>query len=427
MEKQKNLYIAFVKSNTNAGVLIRKLTGWRYSHISISLDDNLEEYHAFSRLNYKSSFIAGYTKEYKSNYSQLKNKKAEITYYKIPITKKELDKINNFIEDIKNDKEYIFNYPSMFTTTILHGFELYKSYNCITFVTKILTFINKVKLERKYYKYDLNNLEDELKKYYYKEESFIITKLDKPNSFYNNMPYILRKKEEIKLFNECIYRLIFKKPTKKYSIKNDKLIKTKTIKTFNKQSKVYDKSLYGYNPRKNYHKILSRLKLNKDSLIDIGCGTGEVLNIINNTYPNTKLYGLDISKDMIKVAKKKDKSKRIEYVVGDAENIPYKDNSFDILITSESFHHYPNPSKAINEFHRVLKNNAKLILCDMYRPFGIRHIMNIIFKFINTGDVKMYSKKEIIYLLEENGFKIKTYNKYYSSYIIEAINEDNKR
>ena len=102
---QRNLYIAFVRSNTKAGVIIRKLTGWKYSHVSISLDPKLNEYLAFSRLNYKSSFMAGFTKEYRSNYTLMKNKSAEVTYYKIPINKEEYNRIKEFVDEIKKDKE----------------------------------------------------------------------------------------------------------------------------------------------------------------------------------------------------------------------------------------------------------------------------------------------------------------------------------
>ena len=42
---------------------------------------------------------------------------------------------------------------------------------------------------------------------------------------------------------------------------------------------------------------------------------------------------------------------------------------------------------------------------------------------MNTGDIKMYNKKEISYLLTSCGFKMLNYKKYYSSYIIEAVNE----
>lgn len=425
MSKQQFIYVAFVRSNTKAGKIIRKLTGWKYSHVSIALDKAFDKFYAFSRLNYQSSFIAGFTEEYKSNYTLLKETPAEITYYKIPITLNEKNKIMSFLDELSKDKEYIFNYPSMFTTTIIHGFEIYKSYNCITFVSKILSFISSVKLNKKYYKYDLNELENDVKEFYYKKEKFTINKSENTNAFFNDMSYFERKKAELKLLSECFYRLLFKKSSKRYNSKiYEEKIKKQSIKTFNFLSKKYDTSLSGYNPRKNYKLIIDKIKLGKnDVLLDVGCGTGEILNTLANKYKSAKLYGLDISPEMINVAKRKNKSKKINYICGDSEKIPFEDNTFDILITSESFHHYPNSREVLKEFKRVIKPNGKLILCDMYRPIIIRNFMNFMFNFTKTGDVKIYTKNEIFNLLKDYNYKDITWEKYYSSFICEATND----
>lgn len=425
MNKNEYIYVAFVRSNTKAGTIIRKITGWKYSHVSISLEEKLEKFYAFSRLNYQSSFIAGFTEEYKSNYTLLKEKTAEITCYRIPITANEKLKIISFLNEIKFDREYIFNYPSMFTTTILHGFEIYKSYNCITFVSKILSFIDCVNLSKKYYKYDLNELEKDIKEFYYKNEKFKINKLETKNDFFDKISFFERKKAELKLLSECFYRLLFKKSSKRYDYKKyEENIKKQTIKTFNFLAKNYDKSPSGYNPRKNYKLIIEKINLNKNySLLDVGCGTGEILNIIAEKYKKVNLYGIDISPKMIKIAKTKSHAKKINYICGDSEKLPYDDNSFDIVITSESFHHYPNPQKVLNEFKRVIKKNGKLILCDMYRPIIIRNFMNFMFKFTRTGDIRIYTKKEIVNLLKNHNYKNITYEKYYSSFICEAIND----
>lgn len=421
---QEYIYVAFVRSNTKAGKVIRKLTKWKYSHVSITLDKTFSSFYAFSRLNYQSSFIAGFIKEYKSNYTLLKNSPAEITYYRIPISSNEKNKIITFIRELSKDKEYIFNYPSMVTTTIIHGFEIYKSYNCITFVSKILSFIENIKLNKLYYKYDLNELEKEVEKFFYKKEKFTITEPEEENVFYDKISYIERKKAEFKLLNECFYRLIFKTSSKKYSNDSyEETIKKQTIKTFNYLSKNYDKSLSGYNPRKNYKLIIDEIKLKKgNTLLDVGCGTGEILKKLSTKYINVKLYGIDISQEMLKIAKKKDKLSKIKYICCDAESLPFKDNTFDVLITNESFHHYPNPQKALKEFKRVLKDNGKLILCDMYRPIIIRNFMNFMFKFTKTGDVKIYTKNEILNLLEEYDYKNIKLKKYYSSFICTALN-----
>ena len=415
---KKYLYVAFIRSNTKAGKIIRKITGWKYSHVSISLNQKLDEYYAFSRLNYKSSFMASFTKEYKSNYTLMKNTPAEATYYKIPITTNEYNSIKEFVEEIESDSEYIFNYPSMFTTTILHGFELYKSYNCITFVSKILTFISTVNLTKKYYKYDLNELEEDIKDFYYKKETFVVDKIEGNNHFFDDIKYFKRKSEEIKLIRECFYRIIHKRSSKRYN-KNyyEDDIKYKTIRAFNNLSKTYDKGFSGYNPRKNYKRIVDSLKIDdKYKIADIGCGTGELLYLIRKKNSCARLYGIDISPKMIEKAKSK-KIKNVFFSIGDAEKLNFDNNTMDIIITSESFHHYPYPQKALEEVNRVLKPNGLLVLCDMYRPTPIRQAMNFMFKFTNTGDVKMYNRKEITKLISNSNFKIVRNEYFYSSYI----------
>jgi SAM-dependent methyltransferase len=75
------------------------------------------------------------------------------------------------------------------------------------------------------------------------------------------------------------------------------------------------------------------------------------------------------------------------------------------LLCTDSFHHYPAPKRAIAEFYRVLDTNGYLILADFWKPFPIRQVMNIFIPFSNEGDVKIYSKSEIINFLEAGGFQ----------------------
>ena len=65
-----------------------------------------------------------------------------------------------------------------------------------------------------------------------------------------------------------------------------------------------------------------------------------------------------------------------------------------------------------------------LILCDMYRPTPVRQFMNFMFNFTNTGDVKMYTKKEIEKLINKD-FKINHFKYNYSSFIYWCSNEKN--
>ncbi len=425
MVEQKYIYVAFVRSNTAAGAIIRKITGWSYSHVSVSLNRKTGKFYAFSRLNCGSPFWAGFTQEYRSNYSLLKDKPVEITYYKIPVTVEELKKVKAFIYMLSRDKEYIFNYPSMVTTTILHGFRMYKSYNCVTFVSKILSFLNSVELKKKYYKYDLMELEEAVSSFRDGSETVCINCLESPNPFFHKMGFRSCRREEFGLVTECCYRLLFGRSSKKYRSRDcaNIRIKRESSDTFDVLASDYDHSLTGHNPRKNYRMIMRSLQLrDNDVLLDVGCGTGEILTGISAKYPKARLYGLDISRKMLQVAGKKNSDGRITYICGDAEKLPFRDNMFDVLVTSESFHHYPNPQQALREFARVLKPGGRLLLCDMYRPAGVRHFMNFMFHFTRTGDVKIYTVPEITALLRQNGFAVTSKEQHYSGFLCVALN-----
>ena len=73
---------------------------------------------------------------------------------------------------------------------------------------------------------------------------------------------------------------------------------------------------------------------------------------------------MDISSDMIKVARSKLRSDNIEFKVGDVEELPYENETFDIITCAHSFHHYPDQRKAVSEMHRILKDDGMLMVID---------------------------------------------------------------
>ena len=85
-----------------------------------------------------------------------------------------------------------------------------------------------------------------------------------------------------------------------------------------------------------------------DKLLDVGCGTGLT------TEPwNCIRFGIDPSKKLLEKAK--DKNQDIEYKLASAENIPYKDNFFDIVISITAIQNFDNIEKGLKEIKRVGK------------------------------------------------------------------------
>ena len=105
--------------------------------------------------------------------------------------------------------------------------------------------------------------------------------------------------------------------------------------------------------------------------LEIGPGPGYLgLEWLKKTQ-GTRLKGLEISGDMITLAKKNaiedSLSDRIEYYQGDAQSIPFEDNHFDAVFTNGSLHEWAHPENIFNEIARVLKPHGRYMISDLRR------------------------------------------------------------
>lgn len=111
-----------------------------------------------------------------------------------------------------------------------------------------------------------------------------------------------------------------------------------------------------------------------DSVLDVGCGTGEVTLLAKTRAANGKVYGLDPAPEMIAVARKKAarKGRDIDYRVGVIEALPFPDSSLDVVTSSLMMHHLPEELKVrgLAEIYRVLKPGGRLLIADFMRPTG---------------------------------------------------------
>jgi Methylase involved in ubiquinone/menaquinone biosynthesis len=189
-------------------------------------------------------------------------------------------------------------------------------------------------------------------------------------------------------------------------------------KTFDKMATKYENHYYGSQSRILYKKVKLKIeKFKNEFILDLGCGKGLFLEILKEY--KSHLYGADISPEMIKNAQERI-ANYAELKVADSENLPWVDNTFDIIVCILSFHHYPSPEKSIEEMKRVLKNNGHITIAELWLPAPLRYLTNLYMKskFNRTGDVKVYSKNEWLNMLENAGFININIDKTNSIYLI---------
>ena len=111
-----------------------------------------------------------------------------------------------------------------------------------------------------------------------------------------------------------------------------------------------------------------------DSVLDVGCGTGEVTLPAKTRAKHGSVYGIDPAPEMITVARKKAARKglEIDFRVAVIESLPFPDASMDVVTSSLMMHHLPEDLKVrgLAEIYRVLKPGGRLIIADFMRPTG---------------------------------------------------------
>jgi demethylmenaquinone methyltransferase/2-methoxy-6-polyprenyl-1,4-benzoquinol methylase len=138
------------------------------------------------------------------------------------------------------------------------------------------------------------------------------------------------------------------------------------------------------------------------SILDVATGTGDFALEAMSLNPD-KITGVDISVGMLELGKekiaKKNWSDKIEMVVGDSENLPFEDNTYDAATVAFGVRNFENLQKGLADINRVLRPGGKLVVLELSTPkkFPIKQLFGFYFNNILPLFGRMLSKDDSAY------------------------------
>lgn len=196
-----------------------------------------------------------------------------------------------------------------------------------------------------------------------------------------------------------------------------------SVENYNRIAEDYDNTFDGKFTRSFKEEIANVIHLdNSFKVLDVACGNGSLLKMLSDK-ARIQAYGVDISENMIKEAK--NRYPQMQFVLTNSSELPFEGSFFDVITVCAAFHHFSEPRKFVSEAKRVLKPGGYIFVADPYFPPIVRQAANLVIPLLKMGDVKVYSRKELIRFFREQDFRniiVKRFG--LSGYLLMGVNEN---
>ncbi|MBP3460436.1 MAG: class I SAM-dependent methyltransferase [Lachnospiraceae bacterium] len=170
---------------------------------------------------------------------------------------------------------------------------------------------------------------------------------------------------------------------------------------------IYEKAMRA--DRKVYKFMYDRIPkvIEGKEVLEIATGPGLLAKHV--AYAANRMVATDYSDGMIAEARKGEYPDNLTFEVADATNLPYDDDSFDVVLIANALHIMPNPEKALQEINRVLKNKGILIAPNFVKHKGgfISRTWSGILKIAGVKFEHQWQTEDYKEFLEKNGWKVK--------------------
>jgi len=140
------------------------------------------------------------------------------------------------------------------------------------------------------------------------------------------------------------------------------------MRRYNQSAHAYD-TQYSEEQEAKFKTVMQNLRLpHKSRVLDVGCGTGLILNHL--VEGAELIVGVDVSRGLLQEARKKARSHNVLLVLADADNMPFADHVFDVVLAITLLQNMPNPRSTLDEVKRVSKQTGPIVVTGLKKQFA---------------------------------------------------------
>jgi ubiquinone/menaquinone biosynthesis C-methylase UbiE len=177
------------------------------------------------------------------------------------------------------------------------------------------------------------------------------------------------------------------------------------LNKYDRLARIYD-ARWAFYIRESLRHTLDRIVVQPgDLLVDVGCGTGQLLAATCAQMPAARHVGIDVSMPMLGSARARLPS-TVKLIQGSAEALPLESASVDWLVSTSAFHYLCDPFAARREFRRVLRPGGTLVLTDWSADFLTMRLQARWSKATDRAVRHVYSALELQAILVAGGFDV---------------------
>lgn len=154
-----------------------------------------------------------------------------------------------------------------------------------------------------------------------------------------------------------------------------------------------------------YKHLTDSAELKDKDIVEIGSGRGGGLAFIAKSYPAKSILGIDLDKNAVAFSNNHHNFENLSFQCGNAQELPLKNDSCDVLLNVESSHRYPEMERFLSEVNRILRKGGQFLFTDFRYDYEWTHVNELFKKYSFNILAEEDITSRVVNALNSNDFR----------------------